>query len=93
MHTICQTNLQASLKTVGEEEEDFLNFLLRKSGEMKIVHNLLLRIERCKQCLCFWLFFFFNSAALFSFCDHRNVCKYFSNGQIYQPFVPWSVKK
>ena len=93
MHTICQTNLQASLKTVGEEEEDFLNFLLRKSGEMKIVHNLLLRIERCKQCLCFWLFFFFNSAALFSFCDHRNVCKYSSNGQIYQPFVPWSVKK
>lgn len=93
MHTICQTNLQASLKTVGEEEEDFFNFLLRKSGEMKIVHNLLLRIERCKHCLCFWLFFFFNSAALFYFCDHRNVCKYFSNGQIYQPFVPWSVKK
>ena len=64
MHTICQTNLQASLKTVGEEEEDFLNFLLRKSGEMKIVHNLLLWIERCKQCLCFWLFFF-NSAPYF----------------------------
>ena len=31
MHTICKTNLQASLKTVGEE--DFLNFLLRKAGK------------------------------------------------------------
>ena len=41
MHTICKT----SLKTEGEEEEDFFqNCLLSKAGEIEIVQNPLLQI-------------------------------------------------
>lgn len=86
MHTICQTNLQASLKTGGEEEEDFFNFLLRKSGEMKIAHNLLLRIERCKQCFCFGLFFFLTVLP----CFISVITKMFVNTSLMAKFISLS---
>lgn len=40
MHTICKT----SLKTEGEEEEDFSKLSLSKAGEIEIVQNPLLQI-------------------------------------------------
>lgn len=75
MHTVCKTNLQASLKTVGEE--DFLNFLLKKAEEMEMFCN---RYQEFKvQTMPLLLALFIGS---FYFCDRRSVCKYFPNTQV-----------
>lgn len=72
MDTICKTNLQASLKTVGEE--DFLNFLLKKAEEIEMFYNRYQEFNMQTMPLLLALFI-----CLFYSCDHRSVCKNFPN--------------
>ena len=76
MHTICKTNLQAS---VGEEGF-FLIFYLKRRGKWKRFTTRYYEFKM--QTMSLLMALFTAQSCLFHVCDHRSVCKYFPNTQI-----------